>query len=208
MKFRTSLHDPHQVRDASLDGKLAPAAGWMRSAAPAKVPPTRPAPPPRRRRLAGALFAAGVGAVVAGLLVSNHYETDSLGQRIDATVERGETAVRGLAGDVQQSTDRVAERMVQGGADGMGRAAQALSDAGITASIKAALAADPALSAWKIDVSTDRGVVTLRGPAADAAARDRATVLAQAPAGVQSVNNELAVGGSAAPATPPVAGGS
>lgn len=203
MKLRTTLHDPSQVREATLHPD-ATASRWLRSAAP---PPTRPAPPPPRpRRGIGTalLVAAGLGALVAGLLVSNHYETDTLGQRIDATVARGESAVRSLAGDVQLSTDRV----VQQGAEGVGRATLALGDAGITASIKASLAADPALSALKIDVSTRQGVVTLSGPAPTAEARDRATVLARAPQGVQAVNNELVLPGIVAQPTgvtaPPV----
>ena len=66
-------------------------------------------------------------------------------------------------------------------------------DAGITAAVKTALAADPALSALKIDVDTSNGVVKLTGPAPDAQARDRAGVLAAAPKGVRSVDNLLTV---------------
>ena len=127
------------------------------------------------------------GALVSGFLVSGYYETATLGERLDATVERGENAVRGVADGVQQSAQQAAEA----GAAGMGKAAVALSDAGMTASIKTALAADPTLSALKIDVSTRDGVVTLKGPAPSAEARDRATVLARAPKGVVDVKNEL-----------------
>ncbi|HSW04263.1 MAG TPA: BON domain-containing protein [Aquabacterium sp.] len=156
--------------------------------------PVRPAPPPRRRRRGwGLLATAIVGAVIGGFLVSGYYETASLGQRLDATVERGEDAVRGVAGGVQQSAQQAAEA----GVAGMGKAALALSDAGITTSIKTALAADPALSALKIDVSTHSGVVTLKGPAPSAEARDRATVLARAPQGVTDVKNELLLPGAA-----------
>lgn len=70
-------------------------------------------------------------------------------------------------------------------------------DAGITAAVKAALAADPALSASPIEVSTHNGVVTLAGPAPDPQARDRAAVLAAAPQGVHSVDNRLVVDGGA-----------
>jgi hypothetical protein len=61
------------------------------------------------------------------------------------------------------------------------------------AAVKTALAADPALSALKIDVDTSNGVVKLSGPAPDAQARDRAGVLAAAPRGVRSVDNLLKV---------------
>jgi len=188
MNYRTTLNDPLRVRDASLEPTHT-GSRTLRSPAPQ---PSRPAPPPRRpRRMRSWLFAAVLGATVAGLAVSSYYETDTLGQRIDATMARGETTVRGLAGDLQLSTDRV----VQQGAEGVGRATLALNDAGITASIKASLAADPALSALKIEVDTQQGVVTLRGPAPSLEARDRATVLARAPQGVRAVNNELVLPG-------------
>ena len=161
----------------------------------------RPAPPPPRRRrfrLWAWLVPAAIGAAIAGLAVSGYYETATLGQRVDATVERGQDGLRALAGDVQQSADRV----VENGAQKVARAASVLTDAGITASIKTALAADPALSAMKIEVRTQRGVVTLAGPAPDEQSRERATVLARAPQGVLEVRNELALPGQAVASTP------
>ena len=153
--------------------------------------PTRVAPPPRRRRIRwfAWLIPAALGAVIAGLAVSDYYESATLGERIDATVERGESAVRGLGDEVRRSADGVVER----GSQSMARAAGAVGDVGITASVKTALAADPALSALKIDVDTRDGIVTLRGPAPNIEARDRATVLARAPQGVIDVRNELAL---------------
>lgn len=162
----------------------------LRSAVTTDPPPqpTRAAPPPRRRvRWFAWLLPAVIGAAVAGLLVSDYYETATLGERVDATIERGGNAVRGIGNDVQRSADGVVER----GAETIARAAGAVGDAGITASIKTALAADPGLSALKIDVDTHQGVVTLRGPAPSIEARDRASVLARAPQGVVDVRNEL-----------------
>jgi osmotically-inducible protein OsmY len=75
------------------------------------------------------------------------------------------------------------------------RAATALNDAGITAAVKTALAADPRLSAVKIDVDTRGGVVSLEGPAPDEKSRERAEVLAAAPEGVVRVDNRLVVAG-------------
>jgi len=68
-----------------------------------------------------------------------------------------------------------------------------VSDATITAEVNTALAKDPALSALKIDVDTAGGRVVLRGTAPDAAARERATQLAQNVKGVVSVENQLTV---------------
>jgi osmotically-inducible protein OsmY len=71
--------------------------------------------------------------------------------------------------------------------------ADPLDDAGITASVKTALAADPAPSAYKIDVSRHGGEVMPTGPAPDAKDSERAAVLAAAPHAVRSVDNRLVV---------------
>ncbi|GEM_PF-143120 len=69
----------------------------------------------------------------------------------------------------------------------------AVADAGITAKVNAGLAADEDLSAMRIDVDTKDGVVTLNGPAKNAAARDRATQIAQRVEGVTRVENRLEI---------------
>jgi len=189
MATHTPLHDPvyPDPHRPGVDADAMPRRKLL-----------RPAPMPRRRMRWGTwLVPAAIGAVVAGLWVSNHYESASLGERLDATVERSEKAVRGVADGVQQSVQLSADQAARAGATGLGRAAQGLNDVGITASIKTALAADPALSALKIDVDTHNGIVTLRGPAPSADARDRATVLARAPQGVVDVLNELRLPGGA-----------
>ena len=73
------------------------------------------------------------------------------------------------------------------------RAGEQVSDATITASVNAALAADSKLSAMKIDVDTDKGVVTLTGPAPDESSRAKATELAANAKGVTRVENHLTV---------------
>ena len=73
------------------------------------------------------------------------------------------------------------------------RAGDAVSDSTITAEVKSALAADPQLSALKIDVDTNNGVVTLTGPAPDEQSKSRATQIAAAPKGVMRVENRLEV---------------
>ena len=69
----------------------------------------------------------------------------------------------------------------------------ALSDAAITASIKTDILKDPDLSVLKIDVDTKDGVVSLNGLAANDAARERATSIAQGTKGVREVHNHLVV---------------
>jgi osmotically-inducible protein OsmY len=120
--------------------------------------------------------ALALGATLAACNRSDEGKT--AGQRIDQTVAK---------------TEQRAEQAKEG-AEKMGqRAAGAVSDATITAEVKAALAADPQLSALRIDVDTANGVVTLRGPAPDEQSRARATQLAAAPKGVMRVDNQLAL---------------
>ena len=64
-------------------------------------------------------------------------------------------------------------------------------DSGITVKVRMALAADAALSAVPIAVSTDHGVVKLEGQAPDAQVRERATVVAASTTGVKGVDNRL-----------------
>lgn len=138
---------------------------------------------PRRRRWPGFLAAGLLGAAVAAVVVSSYYDPRSIGQRLDAGIAATQQGV-------EQGAQAVAD---QGNLAGQ-QMAEAFSDAGITVAVKRALAADPALSALKIDVDTQDGVVRLRGPAPDEKSRERAGVLAAAPQGVRSVENQLIVG--------------
>ena len=71
--------------------------------------------------------------------------------------------------------------------------AQASIDAAISAKVKSAISADPALKDMELTVETSDAVVTLNGtaPAADQIAR--AVAIARTIAGVKSVTNILAV---------------
>jgi osmotically-inducible protein OsmY len=82
---------------------------------------------------------------------------------------------------------------VQASRDAVNGVGSAIDDTGISLKVKTALAADPALSASRIEVTTTNGVVRLEGPAPDPAAKERATVLAGAPQGVRGVDNRLAL---------------
>lgn len=109
------------------------------------------------------------------------------GEREDATVgqqlEGTGTEQRAEAGqDTRSAGSEAADKMAIGAAD-----------VTITAKVSAALATDQQLSALKIDVDTTNGQVELKGTAPDAAARDRATILASAVEGVVKVENRLTV---------------
>lgn len=73
------------------------------------------------------------------------------------------------------------------------RAGDAVNDVTTTAAVNAKLVADSELSAIRIDVDTKDGVVTLTGPAPNAAAKERATTIAKAVDGVKTVHNNLTV---------------
>ena len=69
----------------------------------------------------------------------------------------------------------------------------AVNDAAITTAVKAGFLKDPGLSVLKIDVDTKEGVVLLNGIADDAAAKERASQIAQGVKGVREVRNHLSV---------------
>ena len=76
-------------------------------------------------------------------------------------------------------------------------AACSQSDPGITTAVKTKLAADDTVKAYKIDVDTKEGVVTLAGTVDTAEAKTRAVEVARSTKGVVSVTDQLSV---AAPA--------
>jgi len=74
-------------------------------------------------------------------------------------------------------------------------AGEAVDDATIGTRLKAAYAADPELSALKINVDTTQGVVRLRGEVKSMALRRKAEEAARSIRGVKSVDNQLMITG-------------
>jgi hyperosmotically inducible protein len=72
---------------------------------------------------------------------------------------------------------------------------QAVDDATIGTKLKAALAADPELSALKINVDTTQGAVRLKGEVKNIALRRKAEDMARSIQGVKSVDNQLIITG-------------
>lgn len=142
---------------------------------------------PPRRRWPGLLAAGVLGAGIAAAGVSSFYDERPLGARLDAGVAAAESSVKASAAQTAEAAGKAAVS-----------AAEAINDAAVTAAVKTALAADPALSAMKIEVTTTDGVVQLDGPAPDYRARERAEVIAMAPQGVVRVENRLIVTASPA----------
>jgi len=116
------------------------------------------------------------GSAVAKVEQSGEKISGAVSAKVGDTIDSGAARVNAATGAV---TDRIEQTST------------GVSDAAITASIKTDLLKDPYLSARRIDVSTVRGEVTLRGVATSDTSRQRATRMAGAVAGVSRVNNEL-----------------
>ena len=117
-------------------------------------------------------------ALTALLAACSKPEEQTAGQKLDETIARTEQAGAEIQADAQQMANQ---------------AGQALTDAGITTKINAALAADDELKALQINVDTKDGRVVLTGAAPNANAQQRATMLAQAVEGVTAVDNRLVI---------------
>ena len=75
---------------------------------------------------------------------------------------------------------------------------ESVEDTAITTKIKTDFAVDKQVSALKIHVDTDKGVVTLTGDAKTKEEADKAVSIAKNTKGVMSVKNEIKVGAPAA----------
>ena len=82
-----------------------------------------------------------------------------------------------------------------GGYGSQRTAGEVVDDAAITAQVKAKLAADPELSALKINVDSNQGAVRLKGEVKTLALRRKADQLVQSVKGVKSVDNQLIITG-------------
>ncbi len=77
-------------------------------------------------------------------------------------------------------------------------AGQHLDDMSVTGAVKAKLIKDDRLSAFKIDVDSFQGNVTLTGAVPSKEAEERAVQLARETSGVRSVKSNLQIAGSTA----------
>lgn len=154
--------------------------------------------PHRSSRHLAVLAAA---ALALGLAACSKTEDRTVGQQIDSAIAKTEqkadeakAEVKSEMADAKAAAERATDRVTQKVETAAEKMSSTVGDAAVTASINAALARDPSLSALKIDVDTRDGRVMLTGKAPDAAARDRATVLASGVKGVTNVDNQLQIG--------------
>lgn len=126
-----------------------------------------------------------------------------VGKKVDAAIDATNTTVNDASSKIADSATKADAALKDTGekigqragdaADRAGKVAAVVDDALITTSIKADLLKDPGLSAFRVDVNTVQGEVTLKGDVDTEAAKQRAGRLALAIAGVTRVNNLLAV---------------
>ena len=96
------------------------------------------------------------------------------------TVARSVTGVKEVRNDLRVSSPEAT-------------AGQVVDDTIITSSVKARLVEDSTTKAHQVNVESEKGVVQLTGFVDDAAAKDRATELAQSVDGVRVVRNDLEI---------------
>jgi len=99
-----------------------------------------------------------------------------------ALVTSGPARAQTATQDVKEKTAAAAQKT-----------GEVLSDAEITAAVKSKLLADKLVGGLKIDVDTDKGVVTLTGPVESAAEKAKAIELARQTHGVKRVVNKLTI---------------
>jgi len=135
-------------------------------------------------------------AMLLALGACDRSDDRTVGEKLDYGVNKAQQAGAEAKRDAKDATAR-AGAAAESAADStrqMGAAAAVkVDDATITAKVNANLAADKDLSAVRIDVDTQNGVVTLSGPAPTATARERAGEIARGVKGVNSVNNQLTI---------------
>lgn len=160
------------------------------------------------RRLKGALpvFTSLVLALALGAC-SKPDNNQTAGQKLDSAIAKTEQAAAEAKIKAEQSAEqakaKTEETFAKAGealknaevsAKVAGsKAIDKMDDMAITAAISTALAKEPDLSAFKINVDTKDGAVTLNGSAPTEAARERAGAMAKTFNGVQSVDNKLIV---------------
>jgi osmotically-inducible protein OsmY len=138
------------------------------------------------KRYIALIVAASAAALVAAC---DQADNETMGQQLDRSADAVQSAANEAGTNVQE-----AARDLQAAGSQAGEAVtEGANDVAITTKVKAALAADGALSATDIEVDTEAGRVALSGTAPDEAARERATSLVTAIEGVVAVENRLIV---------------
>jgi len=123
-----------------------------------------------------------IALIVTGLMVAPvaSYANGTMGNKSEATnAQAGTTATQSQSGMTNHAMGQ--------------KTGAAVSDAAITTKVKAKFAADSTVSATKIHVDTDNGVVKLTGTAKSQDEAAKAAEIAKSTEGVASVDNAIQV---------------
>jgi hyperosmotically inducible periplasmic protein len=146
-------------------------------------------------------------AVLLGLAACNRADDRTASQRLDAGSAKRAGAdarreAKGASASAAAPSHSAADSASAASPSGNSTSAMGapagdkVDDAAITAKVNASLARDKDLSAIRIDVDTQNGVVTLSGLAPSASAKEHASEIAHKVPGVHSVNNQLTIASS------------
>jgi len=128
-----------------------------------------------------------IAVAATSLGACSQEQEDRAAQQSAQAIREGNQALRELSDKAREGTQRAKETAKEGARE----AGALLADGAITAKVKAALIADPAVDAMRIDVDTQAAVVTLSGQLPDTAQSERAAQIARGVEGVKSVENRL-----------------
>jgi len=134
-------------------------------------------------RIIGCLVLASTGLLGA----CSQEQEDRAAQRSADAIHKSNQALREITDKARAGSEKVVSTAKEGARE----AGALLSDGAITARVKAALVADPAVDASRIDVDTHGSVVTLTGRLEDATQTERALQIARGIEGVKSVESKL-----------------
>lgn len=139
-----------------------------------------------------------ISALALGLAACDKQDNQTAGHKLDNAIEQTEQAVSNARMEAERAMQSASQKVenaaanIKDAAENSANAAMnTANDAGIIARINAVLLADAQLSAIKINVRSQSGVVTLTGEAPSQDAKDRASQIAEQVQGVLSVNNQL-----------------
>ena len=143
-----------------------------------------------------ALLSAVALAAFALAGCGQHSDDQTVGQKLDSAVERTSKAAHEAKDDARTAVMGAAAEAKDKMSSAADKAGNKADDARISSSVKAGLAAEKEVSAARIDVDTQDGVVTLSGNVPTAAAKARANEIAHGVKDVKSVNNQLTLAAS------------
>ncbi|MGZ8137329.1 MAG: BON domain-containing protein [Methylococcaceae bacterium] len=130
-----------------------------------------------------------LSAVIALTGCEQEGPAEKTGKKLDQEIEKTSERIQERAEDIKKNVeDR--DEAIERKSESVG---EYIDDSAITGKVKAEMMADSLISASRIDVVTDKGVVKLSGVVNAQQTADRAVEIASRVKGVKSVENNLVV---------------